>query len=129
MGVVYYANYLRWFETGRSELLRHMGLPYGKIEEQGFHFPVTEVFCRYAQSARYDEVIKIETELAVVGRATLMFNYRIARQIDDVLLATGSSKHACIDRTGRVSRLPRALANALTAAQERDQKSDIISNS
>src|SRR2546422_7597860 len=121
MGVVYYANYLRWFETGRSELLRHMGLPYGKIEEQGFHFPVTEVSCRYAQSARYDEVIKIETELAVVGRATLIFNYRIARQIDDVLLATGSSKHACIDRTGRVSRLPKALANALQAVQDKSE--------
>ena len=53
MGVVYYANYLRWFESGRSELLRQIGLPYGKIEEQGFHFPVTEVSCRYAQTDRH----------------------------------------------------------------------------
>src|SRR4051812_26555855 len=64
MGVAYYANYLRWFEIGRSELLRMIGLPYGTIEAQGFHFPVTEVTCRYAQSARYDDLIEIETEIA-----------------------------------------------------------------
>ncbi|HTN70332.1 MAG TPA: thioesterase family protein [Methylomirabilota bacterium] len=115
MGVVYYANYLRWFERGRSEFLRQIGLPYGKIEEQGFHFPVTEVSCRYAQSARYDELIKIETELATVGRATLLFNYRIARESDDTLLATGSTKHACIDHAGRIARLPKALESALNS--------------
>ena len=63
MGVVYYANYLRWFERGRSEFLRHIGLPYSAIEKKGFHFPVAEVTCRYAQSARYDDLVQIETEL------------------------------------------------------------------
>ena len=128
MGVVYYANYLRWFESGRSELLRQIGLPYGEIEEQGFHFPVSEVSCRYAQSARYDEIVKIETELSSVGRATLTFNYRIFRESDGALLATGSTRHACIDRAGRVSRIPGALENALKAGEQRtevrDQKSD-----
>ena len=52
MGVVYYANYLRWFEKGRSEFLRQIDLPYKTIEEQGLHFPVTEVSCRYFRSAR-----------------------------------------------------------------------------
>lgn len=122
MGVVYYANYLRWFESGRSEWLRQIGLPYGEIEAQGFHFPVTEVSCRYAQSARYDEVVRIETELITLGRATFTFNYRISRENDDTLLATGSTRHACIDRTGRVSRLPKVLENAL---KNTDQKSDI----
>ena len=116
MGVVYYANYLRWFESGRSELLRQIGLPYGKIEEQGFHFPVTEVSCRYAQSARYDELVKIETEVAEVGRATLIFNYRISRESDTALLATGSTRHACIDNAGRISRLPKTLKNSLKVA-------------
>jgi acyl-CoA thioester hydrolase len=119
MGVVYYANYLRWFETGRSELLRQMGLPYGEIEDQGFHFPVTEVSCHYTQSAQYDEVVNIETEVAAVGRATLIFNYRITRGLDNAVLATGSTKHACIDRTGRVSRLPKTLESTLKAAQDR----------
>src|SRR3970282_2319433 len=89
MGVVYYANYLRWFEKGRSEWLRQIGLPYGMIEQQGFYFPVAEVTCRYLHPSRYDEVVKIETELAELGRATLTFSYRITRETDDVLLAPG----------------------------------------
>ncbi len=113
MGVVYYANYLRWFERGRSEFLRQIGMPYSSIEQQGFHFPVTEVTCRYSQSARYDDVIKIETELTGVGWATLTFNYRIFREDDNSLLADGSTRHACLDHGRRVAGIPAALKNAL----------------
>jgi len=115
MGVVYYANYLRWFEKGRAEWLRQIGLPYGEIERQGFPFPVAEVTCRYLHPSRYDEAVKIETELAELGRATLTFNYRITRETDDVLLATGSTRHACIDHTGRMARIPKILDDAIAA--------------
>ena len=116
MGVVYYANYLRWFETGRSEFLRQIGLPYSTIEQQGFNFPVVEVTCRYVQSARYDEVIQIETALGELGRASLSFHYRVKRKTDNCLLASGSTKHACVDRAGRVTRMPEFLAAAVNAA-------------
>ena len=116
MGVVYYANYLRWFEKGRSEFLRQIGLPYSIIEQQGFSFPVVEVACRYSQSARYDDVIQIETELVELGRASLSFSYQIARDADDCHLASGSTKHACIDRAGRVSRMPKIFEETLAAA-------------
>jgi acyl-CoA thioester hydrolase len=116
MGVVYYANYLRWFERGRSEILRQIGLPYSSIEEAGFHFPVAEVNCRYAQSARYDDVVRIKTELVELGRASLSFNYQISREGDACRLATGSTKHACIDRSGRVARVPKILLEAVKAA-------------
>lgn len=116
MGVVYYANYLRWFERGRSEFLRQIGLPYGLIEQQGFHFPVTEVSCRYAASARYDDVVQIETELAELGRASLSFSYRILRQADNDVLAAGVTKHACIDQAGKVSRIPNTLIDVLKSA-------------
>jgi acyl-CoA thioester hydrolase len=116
MGVVYYANYLRWFEKGRSEFLRQIGLPYSTIEQQGFNFPVVEVTCRYTQSARYDDVIQIETELAELGRASLAFSYQILRQVDNCVLASGSTKHACIDRAGRVSRMPKIFEDAVNAA-------------
>ncbi len=119
MGVVYYANYLRWFEKGRTEFLRQIGLPYASIEQRGFHFPVVEVNCRYCESARYDEVVKVETELARIRRASLTFSYRIARESDDVLLATGSTKHACLDRAGRPIRMPQVLRHALAAAGAR----------
>jgi len=67
MGIVYYANYLRWFEKGRSEFLRQIGLPYSIIEQQGFSFPVVEVNCRYAQSAHYDDVVRIEDDYGREG--------------------------------------------------------------
>ena len=117
MGVVYYANYLRWFEKGRAEWLRQIGLPYGDIERQGFHFPVAEVSCYYSHPARYDEVAKIETELADLGRASLTFSYRIYRESDNTLLATGSTRHACIDHAGRVARIPKILEDALAATK------------
>ena len=116
MGVVYYANYLRWFEKGRSEFLRQIGLPYSIIEQQGFHFPVTEVNCRYANPARFDEDIEIATELTDLGRASLSFTYRISRESNNDLLATGATKHACIDKAGKVARIPVILLDALKAA-------------
>lgn len=113
MGVVYYANYLRWFEKGRSEFLRQIGLPYKTIEEQGFHFPVTEVSCRYFRSARYDDVITIATQLSSVGRATLNFDYTISREGDSASLALGSTKHACVDADGRIKRIPSTVVQLL----------------
>jgi acyl-CoA thioester hydrolase len=121
MGVVYYANYLRWFERGRSEFLRQIGLPYAKIESAGFHFPVAEVTCRYAQSARYDDVIEIATTLVELSRVYLVFEYRISRQTDRRILATGSTKHACLDREGQVKRIPTMLAEAVQLAIQKRQ--------
>lgn len=116
MGVVYYANYLRWFESGRAEFLRQIGLPYSTIETQGFHFPVVEVNCRYTQSARYDDLIEIETTLVELGRASLKFVYRISRETDGSFLAGGKTTHACIDQSGRITRIPEILLKALTSA-------------
>ena len=116
MGVVYYANYLRWFERGRSEFLRQIGLPYSTIERQGVHFPVAEVICRYAESARYDDLVEILTELAELGRASLTFNYRISRADDHRILATGATKHASIDSSGRLVRIPKVLLEAIRTA-------------
>jgi acyl-CoA thioester hydrolase len=121
MGVVYYANYLRWFERGRAEFLRQIGLPYSAIEQHGFHFPVTEVNCRYTRSAHYDDLVTIETELVTVGRATLTFNYRIRRETDDLVLATGSTKHACINGQGKLTRIPKPLEDAIAAASSAAQ--------
>jgi acyl-CoA thioester hydrolase len=116
MGVVYYANYLRWFERGRSEFLRQIDLPYSTIERAGFHFPVADVNCHYSQSAHFDELVQIETQLAEIGRVSLSFNYRISREMDNGLVAVGSTKHACVDHSGHVTRIPQILADALKAA-------------
>lgn len=118
MGVVYYANYLRWFEMGRTEFLREAGIPYSSIEEKGLHFPVTEVSCRYLRPARYDDGIIIETTLTAVGRATLAFNYRLLLQENDLVIANAWTKHACVDKNGHVSRMPNNLQSILQGAME-----------
>ena len=113
MGVAYYANYLRWFEIGRTELLRQTGIPYTSIEEKGLRFPVTEVSCRYFRPARYDEGITIETTLISLGRATLTFNYKLYRQKDELLIAAGWTKHGCVDREGQITKMPSDLMTIL----------------
>src|SRR5574341_753015 len=116
MGVAYYANYLRWFEIGRTELLRQLGLPYTAIEEKGLRFPVTEVSCRYFRPSRYDDVIAIETTLTSLGRVTLTFSYRLLRKEDEALIASGWTKHACVDEQGEVAKIPPDLEAVLRAA-------------
>ena len=116
MGVVYYANYLRWFEKGRSEFLRQIGLPYTQVEGRGYYFPVTEVSCRYFKPARYDDLITIVTQLRSLGRATLNFEYKISRESETSSLASGSTKHACVDADGRITRIPGALTQLLAKA-------------
>jgi len=116
MGVAYYANYLRWFEMGRTELLRQIGLPYTSVEEKGLRFPVIEVSCRYHKPARFDDLITIATALTSLGRASLTFSYRIFQHENDVLLATGWTKHACVDREGQAIRIPESLEKTLKSA-------------
>jgi acyl-CoA thioester hydrolase len=106
MGMAYHANYLRWMEIGRTELFRAWGLPYKEIEARGIMLPVSEVTCKYINSARYDTLLLIETTLDHQIKGGLKFNYRIFDQADDKLLAQGSTRHACVNGEGRVVRPP-----------------------
>jgi len=76
-GVAYYASYLRWFEVGRTELLRSVGLTYSEIEKSGILCPVVEVQCRYIQPARYDDILLIKTRIEKLGRSHIIFGYEI----------------------------------------------------
>lgn len=115
MGVVYYANYLRYFEAGRTELLRVLRIPYREIEADGYFLPVSRAEVRYLAPARYDEELTLETRLDRVRHASLQIAYRLTRDTDQVLLATGSTEHACIGPDGQVTRMPRVLREALAA--------------
>lgn len=118
MGVVYYANYLRYFEAGRTELLRALEVPYREIEAEGYFLPVSRAEVRYHSPARYDDALVLETELAVVRRASIEIRYRLYKEPDLVLIATGTTEHACLGPKGRVSRLPPALVAALPAGKK-----------
>lgn len=105
-GVVYYGNYLRYFEAGRSELLRDYGVPNLELEEKGYILPVVECKIRYKASARYDDLLLVETSVQEVKKMSCRFNYRISRVADQQLLAKGYTVHACVDRQGKLIRFP-----------------------
>jgi acyl-CoA thioester hydrolase len=108
MGFVYYANYLRFFETGRNEYLRARGAPYREVEaELGIRLPVVEATVHYKSPARYDDLLVVETVLAQVRRASARFEYAVRR--GEELLVTGHTVHACIDFDGSIQRLPPSL--------------------
>jgi len=106
MGVAYYANYLRWFEIGRAELLRAWGLPYSRMESQGLLLPVAEAQCKYHKPAKYDDVLIIETSLDAEYKGGLRITYRIWSQDEKTLHASGSTRHAFVNTEGRVVRPP-----------------------
>ncbi len=112
MGVVYYANYLRFMEAGRNEFIRAHGLRYRDFEERfSLRLPVADAAVSYKLPARYDDVIAVETTLSELKRASVRFSYRIVR--GDALLATGETVHACVDLEGRIRRLPAELVALL----------------
>ena len=120
MGIVYYANYLVWFEIGRVELLRSLGLSYSQLEtEHGCILPVAEACCRYRSPARYDDVILIDAKPALVRGPVIKFAYRILRKAveasEPTLLAEGETTHVVCDSQLNKRPLPSHYAEALKA--------------
>ena len=119
MGIVYYANYLVWFEIGRVELLRSLGLAYSQLEkEHECILPVVEATCRYRAPAKYDDEILIETRPALLRGSVIKFAYRILRKesgADNTLLAEGETVHVVCDDQLNKKPLPAHYAEALRA--------------
>ncbi len=113
MGIVYHTNYIKWFEIGRSEILRQFGLPYAEIEAMGYNLPVTEVSCRYLSPARYDEIVVIDTEIDYVRNASIKFNYIIWDERQEKKLVEGESVHACINSKRKVVRFPSNITDII----------------
>ncbi|MGH7819059.1 MAG: acyl-CoA thioesterase [Candidatus Binatia bacterium] len=93
-----------WFEEARTELLRHRGRPYQEFEAAGLFFPVRECGCRYRALARFDALLDVDVESVEVRGASLRFDYRVTA--DGRAIADGFTVHACVDRDGRVQRVP-----------------------
>ncbi len=107
MGMVYYGNYLVYFERGRTEWMRECGFPYTEMEKRGFFFPVLHAECKYITPARYDDLITIETKLTEVTAASITCSYEIKR--DGQILAKGSTKHPFVDKTFKPVRFPKDI--------------------
>ena len=119
-GIVYYANYLVWFEIGRVELLRSLGLAYSQLEiDHQCILPVIKASCRYKAPARYDDRILIETRPSLLRGSVLKFAYRILRKAPEGeeprLLAEGETVHVVCDDQLNKKPLPERYAAALRA--------------
>jgi len=114
MAIVYYSNYLRLFEIGRTELLREQGLTYREVEDKGFFLPTTEAYVKYTKPARYDDLLTIETVIGFVKRASSRFDYTIYREED--IIVKGYTIHACLDRNDRIVQFPDFLLTILKGA-------------
>ena len=106
MGVVYYANYFVWFEVARAELLREQGWSYREMEESGVSLPVISAQCDYQRPARYDDEIEIRTTGVLKSPIRMEFSYEVFAASQTGLVATGTTSHAALDRSGRPCRLP-----------------------
>lgn len=118
MGMAYYANYLRWFEIGRTELLRQWGLPYSEIEARGIFLPVAEAHCKYHTPARYDALLQIAAILDTDVKGGMKIDYRITSSDGGTLHATGYTRHAFVTNDGRVTRPPRFIRDLIAQQQK-----------
>ena len=112
-GVVYNANYLRYFEIGRTELMREWVCSYREIKKLGIVLPVTECFSRFKAPAHYDDVLNIETSVDSLRKVSYRFNYRITREDPELnrpkLLVKGYTIHASINSDGKLVKLPEEI--------------------
>jgi acyl-CoA thioester hydrolase len=114
MGVVYYANYFKWFEIGRTEFFRSLGIPYKELDARGFVTPVVEAYCKFIKPARYDEILLIDTRVSVFKRATIRFEYSVIQKKDGLKLAEGYTVHAFLNKEdGKIVRIPEYIVDAL----------------
>ncbi len=116
MGVVYHANYLVWFEVGRVEFIRQLGLDYKSMErEEGCGIAVVDVSARYRAPARYDDELIVQTRLVAARGAVIRFGYRIVRAEDDVLLCEGETVHVVVGSDMKKRSLPQKYAERFAA--------------
>ena len=105
MGVVYYGNYLTYFEVGRAELMRELGFPYSGLEAEGFSLVVTEAAAKYHANVGYDSLITVKTAIVEIKGVRIRFEYRILSE-ENNLLVNGHTVHACINSNQKPIRIP-----------------------
>ena len=107
MAVVHHSNYIRWFEIGRVDFLRRIGITLGEMMDDGYVFPITEVKCKYIASGKFDDVMHIETTPVALTKVKMEFCYKIYRDSDNTLLVEGFTQNVFTSRqTAHITRLP-----------------------
>ena len=118
MGVVYHANYLVWCEVGRTEYIRTLGVSYGELEAGGLLLAVTDASLRFHASARYDDVVRIDTSLAEVRSRTITFEYLITNVASGARLVSARTALVSIEPGGRTVAMPAEFRRRLEETAE-----------
>lgn len=108
MAIVHHSNYPVWYEAGRTDFIKAMGMSYSQIEEEGILFPLLELHCKYIQAAKYEDVVTIETTLTKLSMVKAEFSYKVYRESDGVLLNTGSTIHGMVTKELRPVNMKKA---------------------
>lgn len=106
MGIVHHASYVVWFEEGRSQYMRQRGSSYAEFERSGFYMAVTEVHARYLKAAVYDNRVTVRCWLSEARSRTMTFEYVILNAETGETHVTGTTKHICLDKTGKIAKIP-----------------------
>lgn len=114
MGITYYANYLVWFESARTEYFRALGLPYTECEKKGIFLPVVESFVKYHSPSTYDDIVVIRTSVSEVRKGSLRFQYCAFNQADNRKICTGHTVHVFVDKKMNPVRIPEEVESLVT---------------
>jgi acyl-CoA thioester hydrolase len=114
MGIVYHMNYIRWFEIGRTELMREIGIVYSELEQNGYYLPVTQIYCHFLLPIKYDDLLQIHTTLVYLRHASMRFAYEVMNETGTIVLAEGYSVHAFTNREGKIIRAPQGIGKKIT---------------
>ncbi len=115
MGFVYYSNYFVYFEMGRIEYLRNLGIPYSELEKESIFLAVIEAHCKYRSPAKFDDLLIIKTWLSKMKYARVEFCYEIRREGEENLIAEGSTVLACLDENRRPRTIPDKIKKAMSS--------------
>ncbi|MDD3626230.1 MAG: thioesterase family protein [bacterium] len=121
MGVVHHSKYLWWFEVGRTEFLRSLGISYKEMEDAGVFIPVVEAYCKYIHPAQYDDQIYIMTTMKERTKVSIIFEYTIIEKSKKKVLVKGWTKHTFLNKDGKIIRLPENFMKVLEKSEKEER--------
>ena len=122
MGIVHHTSYIVWFEVGRGEYMHQQGHDYAHLENRGYYLPVIEVQARFPAPAQYGDLVKVRTRVEEARSRQVTFAYEVVMAETGQLLATGQTKHFCVDEEETIKTIPQEIREMLRRRPEPRQR-------
>ncbi len=118
MGIVYHSNYYVWFELGRGDFIKKIGMKYSEMENMGIMMPLVETYCKYYEGAKYEDEVIIQTSIQELSAVKVVFNYTVIRENDGKLLAKGKTTQTFIDKNFKIVNLKKNYSDLWEKMQQ-----------